>query len=58
MQHKICTEKTLLNNVYHSSYDYAVYDIGFIFTDEDEDEVLEENYFTEVVTTGMGGNFH
>ena len=48
--------------IYDSTYDYTVYDIGFVFMDEDDDEGeivydIEQDYI-EINQPGIGGNFH
>ncbi len=49
---------------YHSSYDYTIYDISFVFDidEEEEFEASEDNLFEEdfsyINPTDNGGNFH
>jgi hypothetical protein len=48
--------------IYNSTYDYTIYDMGFIFYGDEEDEGeiiydIEQDYF-EINQTGIGGNFH
>jgi len=46
---------------YTSSYDYTIYNIGFIFNEEGEGEDLQdflENNYMNIDSTGMGGNHH
>ena len=60
MHSQICTERVSIYDSYDSSYDYTVYDIGFVFIDEEEEEELfdEEFYYAQVVSIGMGDNIH
>jgi hypothetical protein len=59
MQH----ERVKLSEIsgYNSSYDYTIYDIGFVFAGEDEEtEDNTEESFTYVYhnSVNSGGNFH
>ncbi|MBD3231301.1 hypothetical protein GF322_01430 [Candidatus Dependentiae bacterium] len=50
-----------VENAYDSSYDYAIYDIKFIFNDEeeinDQEDSLNENYLNLDIPN-IGGNIH
>ena len=44
---------------YNSSYDYTVYDIGFVF--ECDEELEEESTYhanIDITPNGTGGNYH
>ncbi len=59
MQSRFCTERVSIYDSHDSSYDYTIYDLGFVFVDEDDDEEFtDEFYYVEIPPTGMGGNVH
>ena len=57
MQSQFCTEIVSVYDGYDSSYDYTIYDMDFIFVDEEEEEeIVDEFYYAEIAPNGMGDN--